>query len=1108
MEERKKILLLIDNKINKIKFLDNNLQNNNIKIVFVDFENDDSNKIEIKINNLAINNFQNLYIMYNDYNYDTFKYTNLFNEINIIDIISTDPELNTLNDFKILMKNLTEKYNFTDINFLEFNMMNSDWFYIFDKLEKFLGIKINTKNKNEQLEELELNNIINQIKNLSITENSIVNLKYKNINSEQKNIILIDDLVYQNEILYNSNNSNSLTIKYSNNSSREQLETLFNSNFNSIDRLAFVFNDTQINSKLFLNSELFFYQTDIDNFENSIYNNYSYNLDFLIKIIKKFEIKNLDFLVCNSLKYNNWIKYFEILKFETNVVIGASDNETGNIKYGGDWMMEYSNENIKNIYWNENIYSYTTTLTTSTISISSNLNNADLNDDTKYIWPIVINGGTASNPINITFEDNITFNNISQYFILESEYINIDGKNKKIIFDGIINYIGLFNNGNNLINGYSNIQIKNIISEIVNSSSLMNKQGWICQEYFGSNSSNIELYNLLSNGDITNDYSGGICGANICNLNGSININNCSSYGNITSNYSGGICAGNIGENSNIEFSNCYNLGNINNQSLINYGTYKYIKMNINGNVITDLGLYSSDNGLNYQKSNLYNMVFNSLDMDNSGNCICGGEFDGIWYSSDYGKTWQISNKTQYRFGPVKINDNGNALASAWHGYSHGMWYSSDYGHTWYKSTGEIADTCSEAILLNNLGNALAGNNGTAEGGIYASSDYGHTWIKTFNKRSKRISMNNSGDAVALINESPTTYSGSPIYSNDFGYTWNFSENNGLVTLMNFNNIKINESGHVICSRLTYGLYYSNNKGKTFYPSTNINGRYYDFSLDNSGNSIAIGSYNPNIWYSNDYGYTWTISTIHGLPTVTKVLYNIFTDNSGNSVVNADTGGLLYSNDWGHNFYFSNMSLSLSGGILGGTNLNYSTPLPNIYINNCYNNGTVSSADIGINPPSINNNCNLTLTNCYEANGNWDKNIALEKLQPETTPIYENLNYFGSMWTDISPNNNSIPWILSSFDFAPSTTSYTINELKNLNFSALILKFKGYQLIELISVNYTLSELIQANFTISQLTSQGFTMDELIKAGYQSNDNTTNTIKIFKYTNIYYFNFI
>jgi len=83
---------------------------------------------------------------------------------------------------------------------------------------------------------------------------------------------------------------------------------------------------------------------------------------------KKFNIKNIDFLACNSLEYSNWKIYYELLQHYLPTIIGASNNLSGNIKYGGDWVMENTNEDIQNIYFNENITNYSSTLFSSSIS--------------------------------------------------------------------------------------------------------------------------------------------------------------------------------------------------------------------------------------------------------------------------------------------------------------------------------------------------------------------------------------------------------------------------------------------------------------------------------------------------------------------------------------------------------------------------------------------------------------------------------------------------------------------------------------------------------------------------------------------------------------------
>ena len=181
-------------------------------------------------------------------------------------------------------------------------------------------------------------------------------LKYKEITKDIKNILLIDDSVAQSDILFNSVNSNTLGIEYSNHSDRDELITLLTDNFQTIDRIGFVFNDGMINSKQFMNSELFFTKEDLEDGMTE----YSPNVKFVLDIIKNFKITNIDYLVCNGLKESNWVRYFNLLNKETGVIVGASDNETGNLRYGGDWIMETTNEDVVNIYWNSNISNYTT----------------------------------------------------------------------------------------------------------------------------------------------------------------------------------------------------------------------------------------------------------------------------------------------------------------------------------------------------------------------------------------------------------------------------------------------------------------------------------------------------------------------------------------------------------------------------------------------------------------------------------------------------------------------------------------------------------------------------------------------------------------------------
>jgi len=75
-------------------------------------------------------------------------------------------------------------------------------------------------------------------------------------------------------------------------------------------------------------------------------------------VIRKYQVSVVDFLACNTLLDPAWLDYYEFLKSETGVTIGASDDLTGNLKYGGDWVMESTSQDIEPIYFTQKIEYY------------------------------------------------------------------------------------------------------------------------------------------------------------------------------------------------------------------------------------------------------------------------------------------------------------------------------------------------------------------------------------------------------------------------------------------------------------------------------------------------------------------------------------------------------------------------------------------------------------------------------------------------------------------------------------------------------------------------------------------------------------------------------
>ena len=176
----------------------------------------------------------------------------------------------------------------------------------------------------------------------------MASLTYPDSNSENyNNILLIDRSVKEASLFYTSVNASTFPIIYSRNSTKNDLLTLLQAKFTSIQRIAFVFHGSII-VNTFLDNEPFFKENELTSSEN---------VNFLITLFNQFKVQNVDYLACNTLNYPNWSKYYQLLT-TTGVIVGASNDETGNIKYGGDWVMENTSENIELIYFTKSIEYY------------------------------------------------------------------------------------------------------------------------------------------------------------------------------------------------------------------------------------------------------------------------------------------------------------------------------------------------------------------------------------------------------------------------------------------------------------------------------------------------------------------------------------------------------------------------------------------------------------------------------------------------------------------------------------------------------------------------------------------------------------------------------
>jgi hypothetical protein len=170
---------------------------------------------------------------------------------------------------------------------------------------------------------------------------------------------------------------------------------------------------------------------------------------------------------------------------------------------------------------------------------------------TTAVWPVTLNNTDTANTLEVQFTTDLSFNSITQYFILDSSNILIDGSNN-VVNINVDLYQGLVQNGTVDTSGNSFVTIQNVGVE--STYTLENNGGWIGQQYFGNNATDNLVTNCYSTGDI-GDSAGGIFGSD--SLAGA-NATNCYSTGTI------GIQAGGIfGSDSSGSATNCYSTGTI-----------------------------------------------------------------------------------------------------------------------------------------------------------------------------------------------------------------------------------------------------------------------------------------------------------------------------------------------------------------------------------------------------------------------------------------------------------------------------------------------------------------------------------------------------------------
>ena len=176
--------------------------------------------------------------------------------------------------------------------------------------------------------------------------------------AQYTNVLLIDNTTPSYQTFVDSANNSTFPIVYSRDCSSVELFELLRGRFTTIQRIGFVFTSNSNNAVSFLDNKPLFMNEEQEP--------YSKNVELVLSMIREFAVQNVDFLACDTLNYSNWRNYYDVLRQSTGVIVGASNDKTGNIKYGGDWVLESTSQDVESIYFTQSIeyYSYLLDVTT------------------------------------------------------------------------------------------------------------------------------------------------------------------------------------------------------------------------------------------------------------------------------------------------------------------------------------------------------------------------------------------------------------------------------------------------------------------------------------------------------------------------------------------------------------------------------------------------------------------------------------------------------------------------------------------------------------------------------------------------------------------------
>jgi hypothetical protein len=166
------------------------------------------------------------------------------------------------------------------------------------------------------------------------------------------NLLLVDKSLKSLETFLNGCNSTTKCVVYEVTDSfddiRNKISELGEVSFSN---LGFVFENNQSPLILFVSNNPYLSFDENGVKENNV-------SEFIKELVDMYSIETVDFLACDLLLDDKWRSYFELLQNQSsdkNLIVRASNNKSGNLQHGGDWVLETTNEDVTSLYFNDSI---------------------------------------------------------------------------------------------------------------------------------------------------------------------------------------------------------------------------------------------------------------------------------------------------------------------------------------------------------------------------------------------------------------------------------------------------------------------------------------------------------------------------------------------------------------------------------------------------------------------------------------------------------------------------------------------------------------------------------------------------------------------------------